>query len=239
MVRSPPNAPMHPVAPAWHRPPIEDRPETARWDAAPSDSDQGLPNGLEKRRAITGQEPAGQAREAAWRGAPAKRTIDEWHIARCSQVRPQPSTIGPKGDVPPWTAKPSKPARSERIKVFLAKVVLPTPASPASRTSDPCPAAASVTHASSWARSGSRADQRSRSTCHAVILWRNARSPPLSDPRQLHRSTSSTPRFAWLPRRARSSRSSSRYHRAAPARSPDESGHHRHRRLPGSAPRLG
>ena len=67
-----------------------------------------------------------------------------------------PSTIGPKGDVPPWTAMPSKICTSERIKVFLANVVLPTPASPASRTSDPCPAMASVTHASSWARSGSR-----------------------------------------------------------------------------------
>src|SRR5215207_1842340 len=83
------------------------------------------------------------------------------------------STTGPNAEAPPWAPTPSSTWRPEPASTRRARLVLPTPASPASRTSDPRPASASAAHACSRACSRSRPMSWS-STPHSVTQRRVA-----------------------------------------------------------------
>ena len=178
------------------------------------DSGQSLPDRLEERGAITHgcrrAELRKQHGEVAGQG-----TFDEWHIARRSQVRPQPFDDRPEGRRAALDGEALQGLQAGAGQGVLGQRGLADPRLAGEQDQRPVPS-----HCLRHPRVqlGSLRLSADQLLLHAVILWRNARSPPLSDPRQLHRSTSSTPRFAWLPGPATSSRSSSRCHRAALAR---------------------
>jgi hypothetical protein len=98
-------------------------------------------------------------------GPSSGRSSARWAASGPSSSRPPPaerrcdrstSTMGPNAAAPPWTPKPSSTSRPEPARTRRARVVLPTPASPASRTSDPRPARASAAHDRNSAHSRSR-----------------------------------------------------------------------------------
>jgi hypothetical protein len=66
------------------------------------------------------------------------------------------STSGSKAEAPPGVAKPSSTERSDPASARRARVVLPTPASPASKISEPRPSSASAIGKASCAHSPSR-----------------------------------------------------------------------------------
>ena len=169
-----------------------------------------------------------------------ERTIGEWLIARSRGDR----TAGPRRSVRMPTCRlgrPRPPVHEDPSRPECAGPRWSCRPPPRRRARSPTRGrpGASPSHVSSCACSSSLPINSSTDqllAVHAVILRRNAGSPPPSDPRQLHRWTSWRPRYAWPPGRATSYRSSSTCRRAVRARSPDESGHHVAVGVPGSAP---